>query len=81
MLNLWKRRKKWFYPKMNIYNLQRRIHYLEFENEYIQGFVRKYLVLNRERNNNPDDSDIIENYDTSIFIYNQFLGNHLKMLE
>jgi hypothetical protein len=81
MLNLWKRRKKWLYPKINIYNLQRRIHYLEFENEYIQEFVRKYLVLNRERNNNPDDSDIIENHDTSIFIYNQFLGNNLKMLK
>ena len=81
MLNLWKRRKKWFYPKMNIYNLQRRIHYLEFENEYILEFVRKYLILNRERNNNPDDSDTIENHDTSIFIYNQFLGNNLKMLK
>jgi hypothetical protein len=81
MLNLWKRRKKWLYPKINIYDLQRRIYFLEFENEYILEFVRKYLVLNRERNNNPDDSDIIENHDISIFIYNQFLGNHLKMLE
>ena len=81
MLNLWKRRKKWFYPKMNIYNLQRRIHYLEFENEYILEFVRKHLVLNRERNNNPDDFEIIENHDNSIFIYNQFLGNNLKMLK
>jgi len=81
MLNLWKRRKKWFYPKMNIYNLQRRIHYLEFENEYILEFVRKHLVLNRERNNNPDDFEIIENHDNSIFIYNKFLGNHPKMLK
>ena len=81
MLNLWKRRKKWLYPKINTYDLQRRIYFLEFENEYILEFVRKYLVLNRERNNNPDDSDIIENHDISIFIYNQFLGNHLNMLE
>jgi hypothetical protein len=81
MLNLWKRRKKWLYPKINMYNLQRRINYLKFENEYLLEFVRKYLVLNRERNNNPDDSDIIEINDTSIFLYNQFLGNHLKMLK
>jgi len=81
MLNLWKRRKKWLYPKINIYDLQRRIYFLEFENDSILEFVRKYLVLNRERNNNPDDSDTIENHDTSIFIYNQFLGNNLKMLK
>jgi hypothetical protein len=81
MLNLWKRRKKWLYPKLNNYNLQRRINYLEFENEYILEFVQKYLILNGERNNNPDDSDIIENHDSSIFLYNQFLGNHLKMLK
>lgn len=81
MLNLWIRRRKWRYPKMNIYDLQRRIYFLEFENKYILEFVRKYLVLNRERNNNPDDSDIIENHDISIFLYNQFLGNHLNMLE
>jgi hypothetical protein len=39
MLKLWKRRKKWLYPKINNYDLQRRIHYLEFENEYIIEFV------------------------------------------
>ena len=78
MLNLWKRRKRWLYPIIVIDDLQRRIHHLEFENECILEFLRKYLVINGERNNSPDDSDIVENHDTSMFIYNQFLGNHLK---
>jgi len=82
MLNLWKRRRrKWLYPRIRISDLQRKIHYIEFENKYILEFVRKYLVLNRVRNNSLDDPDIIENHETSIFIYNQFLGNHHKMLK
>jgi hypothetical protein len=77
MLNLWKRRRrKWLYPRIRISDLQRKIHYIEFENKYILEFVRKYLVLNRENNNHLYDSEIDENHDSSIYIFNQFLGNH-----
>ncbi|MHA2391080.1 MAG: hypothetical protein ACXAEX_03850 [Promethearchaeota archaeon] len=81
MLNLKKRRKKWFYPKVEVADLKRRLHFLEFENEFILKFLRKYLIINRKENRNSNILDIVEDHDISIFLYNQFNGNHTKMLE
>jgi hypothetical protein len=81
MLKLRKRRKNWLYPKIEIAELRRKLEYLVFENEFILGFLQKYLIVHRNVNNNSTIPDIVEEHDPSIFLYNQFVGNHQRMLK
>jgi len=81
MLKLRKRRKIWLYPKIEIAVLKRKLECLEFENEFLLGFLQKYLIVNRNENNNSTIPDIDEEHDRSIFLYDQFVGNHQRMLK
>ncbi|MFX0081585.1 MAG: hypothetical protein ACFE94_07525 [Candidatus Hodarchaeota archaeon] len=81
MLSLRKRRKKWFYPKAEVADLKRRLNFLEFENEFILEFLRKYLIIDKKVNENSNIPVIVEDHDISIFLYDQFVGNHTKMLK
>ncbi|MFX1325366.1 MAG: hypothetical protein ACFE8N_10435 [Promethearchaeota archaeon] len=76
MLKLRLRRIKWFYPRVEVADLKRKIHFLEFENKSILEFLHKYLIIEREVNKNSDIPDTRK--DISIFLYNQFVGNHDK---
>ncbi|MFW9784290.1 MAG: hypothetical protein ACFFFB_18570 [Candidatus Heimdallarchaeota archaeon] len=76
MLKLRSRRIKWFYPRVEVADLKRKIHFLEFENKSILEFLQKYLIIERRGKNNLDIPDTGE--DISIFLYNQFVRNHDK---
>lgn len=76
MLKLRLRRIKWFYPRVDVADLKRKIDFLEFENKSILEFLQKYLIIEKRVNKNLDIPDTEE--DISIFLYNQFVGNHDK---